>query len=58
MSPRIQKNRFALINLITFGVVFLLCAIRPFYRHDWLLENVIVFPGVPALVLMHRYLTL
>lgn len=31
-----------------------LLAIAPSYRQDWLLENVLVFVGVPLLVVFHR----
>lgn len=53
-----SHDRFALILLAVFVLIWTALAIRPLYRADWLLENVIVFAGVPALVLMHRSLPL
>ncbi len=40
--------------LAIFCVVWLLLAINPLYRQDWLLENVIVLVAVAALLLTHR----
>jgi len=51
-------DRFALTLLLAFLVVFALGAYAPWYRSDWLLENVIVFVLVPATILMHRHLPL
>ena len=58
MNLRTRNNRFALFCLIAFGIVFLLLAIKPLHRADWLLENLIVLISVPALVIMHRHLPL
>lgn len=44
--------------LVIFGAVFLALAWAPSYREDWLLENVLVFIGVPALVFSYRRLPL
>lgn len=38
------------LYLLWWGVL----AIAPSYRQDWLLENVLVFVGVPLLVIFHR----
>ena len=51
-------NRFVVTLLILFMIIWTILAIRPWFRSDWLLENVIVFVGVPALLLMHRHLPL
>lgn len=40
--------------LTLFGVVWLVLAIAPVYRADWLLENLLTFVAVPAAVLVHR----
>nr|WP_246387495.1 DUF2238 domain-containing protein [Chiayiivirga flava] len=39
-----------------FVLVWILLGIAPWYRADWLLENVLVFVAVPALVLQYRVL--
>jgi putative membrane protein len=51
-------DRFALTLLLIFTVVWTALAIQPWYRSDWLLENVVVFVAVPAVLLMHRHLPL
>lgn len=38
----------------SYVVVWVLAAIRPFNRQDWLLENLLVFAVVPGLVITHR----
>ena len=58
MDFRRNNTRFALTLLGLFLLVWIALAIRPSYRHDWLLENAIVFLGVPVLVLTHRRLPL
>jgi putative membrane protein len=58
MTYRTNNNRFAVTALAIFLVIWTVFAINPSYRHDWLLENVLVFLGVPALVLLHRHLPL
>jgi uncharacterized membrane protein YjdF len=58
MTYRTNNNRFAISVLVAFLVIWTALAINPSYRHDWLLENVLVFLGVPVLVLNHRYLPL
>ncbi len=48
--------------MLTLFVLFLLVwtalAISPWYRSDWLLENMIVFVAVPLLLVMYRHLPL
>jgi putative membrane protein len=58
MNLRRDNNRFALALLVLFLAIWTILAIRPSYRHDWLLENMIVFVGVPFLILTHRRLPL
>jgi putative membrane protein len=48
--------RFPLALLGAFALVFVALGIAPKYRQDWLLENVLVFAAVPALVLAWRNL--
>lgn len=47
-------DRFALTLLAAFAVVWVIAAIDPWYPDDWLLENMLVFIGVPVLFLIHR----
>lgn len=49
-----NEARFPLALLAAFAAVFVLLGIEPKHRQDWLLENVLVFIAVPALVLAWR----
>lgn len=49
-------DRYPAALLAAFAGVWLALAISPWYRQDWLLENVIVFVAVPMLVWSHRRL--
>jgi putative membrane protein len=40
--------------LILFAIEWAALAIHPLYRADWLVENILVFLGVPILVLLSR----
>ena len=53
-----SHDRFALALLLIFLVLFVALGLAPWYRSDWILENVIVFVGVPVLVLSYRNLPL
>jgi putative membrane protein len=53
------RHRPAMVPSILLGlfvVIWIALAIAPWYREDWLLENVLVFVLVPGLVLAHRRL--
>jgi putative membrane protein len=50
------SDRYPATLLAAFSAVWLGLAINPSYRQDWLLENVIVFVGVPALVIAYHRL--
>jgi putative membrane protein len=50
------SDRYPLALLVGFLAIFLALAIAPWYRQDWLLENLLVFIAVPLLVLTHRRL--
>ena len=58
MKKLSAHDRFALWLLMIFVVIWIALAIDPWFRSDWLLENVIVFFAVPALILMHRHMPL
>jgi putative membrane protein len=53
MTP---ADRYPAALLAAFAAIWLALAISPWYRQDWLLENAIVFAGVPALVWGYRRL--
>ncbi len=40
--------------LISYGIIWLLLAIHPHYRDDWLLENLLVFVAAPILLRLHH----
>ena len=58
MRKLTANDRYALSLLAAFLVVFALSAYQPWYREDWLLENVLVFILVPAAILSHFVLPL
>jgi putative membrane protein len=51
-----RSLRYPAALLGLYGVFWLALAIRPIYRQDWLLENVLVFAAVPVLVATFRRL--
>ena len=57
---RLQRVEFAPapVLLVAFGCVFTWSAIAPTYRQDWLLENVLVFAALVALVATRQRLPL
>lgn len=50
------SDRYPLALLVAFLAIFAALGIAPWYRQDWLLENVLVFVAVPGLVLTYRRL--
>ena len=48
-----QKN-YRLGLFIAYLVIWALLAINPVYREDWLLENILVFAGVPFILWLDR----
>jgi putative membrane protein len=50
------KWRYPLALLSVYAVIWIALAIDPVYRHDWLLENVLVLVAVPLLVWTARRL--
>ena len=51
-----SSDRYPAALLASFAAIWLGLAIAPWYRQDWLLENVIVFVAVPVLALSFRRL--
>jgi putative membrane protein len=51
-----RADRYPLVLLGLFTAVWAVLAIAPWYRQDWLLENLLVFAVVPVLVLTARSL--
>ena len=56
--PRNEHDRFALLLLAVFMIVWGVLAVQPLYRSDWLLENALVFVTIPLLVALHPFLPL
>jgi len=50
--------RYPLSLLAVFLVWWLILAVAPVYRHDWLLENLLVFIAIPLLMLTYGRLRL
>ena len=50
------EDRYPLVLLVLFCLIFAALGIAPAYRQDWLLENMLVLVAVPSLVLTHRRL--
>jgi putative membrane protein len=53
MAP---QDRYPAALLAAFVAIFVALAIAPWYRHDWLLENLLVLVAVPLLVANYRRL--
>jgi len=53
-----RADRYPLLLLVVFCAVFVALGIRPWYRQDWLLENLLVFVALPLFVLNYRSLRL
>src|SRR3989338_10588127 len=51
-------TKYKLFLLAVFLVVWGWAAINPSYRHDWLLENYLVFIFVPIILIAGRYFKL
>lgn len=51
-------DRYPRILLGVYLLWWTLLAIAPAYRQDWLLENLLVFVGLPALILLHSHVRL
>ena len=51
-------TRFQKILALIFLAVWVWAAINPTYRHDWLLENYLVFIFVPVIIITGRYFRL
>jgi putative membrane protein len=49
-------DRYPFALLVAFVAIFAALGMAPWYRQDWLLENVLVFIAVPTLVLTYRRL--
>src|SRR4051812_9799958 len=54
-SSKINQKRHLIGLSVLFVAVWVWAAIRPLYRHDWLLENILVFLGVPLIILSGIY---
>jgi putative membrane protein len=50
------SDRYPLALLVAFIAIFAALGVAPWYRQDWLLENLLVFLAVPGLVLTYRRL--
>jgi putative membrane protein len=51
-------TRYLKILILAFTAVWIWAAINPSYRHDWLLENYLVFIFVPIIIFTGRYFRL
>lgn len=49
-----NKNLFPKLLGIVFLLAWILLAIKPVYRFDWFLENILVFVSVPFLIFFYR----
>jgi len=49
-----RQNWFLQGTLVAYALVWILTAWKPLYPHDWMMENLLVFVTVPALVLTCR----
>src|SRR4051812_3468037 len=51
-------SKYKTFLFLVFAGVWIWAAINPVYRHDWLLENYLVFIFVPIILIIGRYLKL
>jgi len=51
----VRHNRVLLWLLSGYALLWLLTAIKPVNRQDWLLENLLVFAALPLLVVVYRH---
>ena len=51
-------SSYKVFLLTVFGAVWVWAAINPLFRHDWLLENYLVFIFVPIVLILGRYFKL
>ena len=58
LIPRNEHDRFAMLLLAAFVVIWGLLAVQPLYRSAWLLENLLIFVAIPILVSLHPKLPL
>ena len=49
-------DRYPVVLLCAFALVFIALGIAPSFREDWLLENLLVLIAVPLLIATHRRL--
>lgn len=61
MTPRkalasiaVAEHVVPMVCLVTFSAVWIALAVAPLYPQDWLLENLLSFIAVPAVVLTYR----
>lgn len=50
LATLLEPGRFALFCLAIYAGCWLLAAVEPYHRRDWLLENLLAFVAVPYLV--------
>lgn len=56
--PAFRERRFLQVLVVLYGVIWIVSAIDPVSRADWLLENLLVAAFIPLLVIFHRGLAL
>lgn len=50
-----KEHRFPLLCLLIVLVAFIICAIKPLYPADWLMESYLVFISVPLLLITYKW---
>lgn len=50
----ITHRKYLLVLSLLFTLEWLILAVSPLYRHDWLLENILVFLAIPLLALSYQ----
>lgn len=53
-----KQNRYFQLLLGVFLLIWVLLGIKPVYRSDWFLENILIFLGVPYLLYVQRHMHL
>lgn len=58
MATNKRRKRYLQILFWAFMAIWALLAVKPVYRDDWFLENLLVFAAVPYTLYLHRRLPL
>lgn len=53
-----RSNQYKTLLFVVFILIWIWAAIHPYNRHDWLLENYLIFISVPLILILGKYFKL